>query len=72
MIDEGALDKALTVSDKTPEEPLPWRKIYEVINNGHIKQRDVEFPKEFLLKCKTEYNVPHLIPVDIKNSTNWS
>ena len=33
-----------------------------------------EFPKEFLLKYKTEYNVSHFIPIDSKRnySTNWS
>ena len=33
ILDEGALDKTLTVTDKTLDEENPWKTIYEVIDD---------------------------------------
>ena len=48
IFDKGALDKSLTVPEKTLEKT--WEKFYEVIDYVYLKQSDVEFPNEFLLK----------------------
>ena len=45
----------------------PWKTNYEVINDGYFKQSDVDYPKEFLLKWKTECMVYHFISDDVKN-----
>ena len=42
ILDEGALDKALTVPEKLYTKN-PWKKIYQVIGNEYFKQSDVEF-----------------------------
>ena len=49
ILDEGALDKALQVSEKlyTPP-PYPPRTNYEVIDYEYFKQTYVNFPKELL------------------------
>ena len=44
IIDEGALDKVLTVPEKTLDKQN-WIPIYEVIDFGYFKQCDVEYPK---------------------------
>ena len=41
-----------------------WKTFYEVIDDEHYKQLDVEFPKNLPLKLKREFNVSHFIPVD--------
>ena len=66
ILDEGELDKALTVPGKTLYKEKLWKTIYEVIKDGYFKQSDVDFPKEFILKFRTEYNVSLFIPVEVK------
>ena len=67
ILDEGTLDKALEGPGKLYTGKL-WKKIYEVIDDEYFKQLDIEFPKEFILKFKQEFNFSHFIPVDVKKS----
>ena len=46
----------------------PRKTIYKVTENNYFEQSDVKFPREFLLKFKRDYNVPHFIPVEVKKS----
>ena len=43
-----------------------WNKIYEVIDDEYFEQSDVKFTKEFLIKCKKQFNETHFIPVEVK------
>ena len=43
-----------------------WKTIYEVIDYDCFEQPDTNPPREFLTKCKREYNVVHFIPVGVK------
>ena len=71
ILNEGALDKAMDGPENFRQEKI-WKKIYEVIDEKYFKQSDIEFPKEFLLKCKQYFNVSHFIPFCINIfSTNW-
>ena len=45
ILDEGALDKVLTVSGNTLEGKPLRKKIYEVIDNEWFKPTDDELPK---------------------------
>ena len=45
------------VTEKKTDAKQPWKKIYEVIDDEYFEKYDVEFLKEFLLKCKKLYNV---------------
>ena len=36
------------------------------MNDKYFKQLDVEFPKEFVIKCKQEFCVSYFIPADVK------
>ena len=40
------------VTEKETDIKQTWKNIYEVIENNHSEQPDVNFPKYFLLKCK--------------------
>ena len=40
--------------------------IYEVIEDECFDESKVKFPKEFLTKCRTEFNFPQLIPLKVK------
>ena len=53
IIDEGALDKVLTIRENTLDTVKSWRKFYEVIDDRYFKQSYFDFPIEFLLKCIT-------------------
>ena len=53
IIDEGALDKVLTIRENTLDTGKSWRKFYEVIDDRYFKQSYFDFPIEFLLKCIT-------------------
>ena len=49
ILDEGALDKALQVSEKLyTHPPITPEKNYEVIDYEYFKQTYVNFPKELL------------------------
>ena len=41
--------------------------MYYIIDDEYLKQLYVDFPKEFILKYKQEFNVSNFIPVDVKN-----
>ena len=49
VLAEGALDKALMVTEKSTYTKQSWKIIYEVIENNYFEQSDVKFPKYFLL-----------------------
>ena len=51
ILDEGALYKALEGPKKLNTEKTR-NIIYEVIGDKSSKQLDVDFPKDFILKCK--------------------
>ena len=69
ILDEVALDKELEGPGKI-RRGKTWKTIYEVVDDKYFKKSDVQFPKEFLLKCKQEFNVYHFTPLDIKNQFN--
>ena len=43
-----------------------WNKIYDVIDDEYFEQSNVKFTKEFLIKCKKQFNETHFIPVEVK------
>ena len=45
-----------------------WNTIYEATDDEYFKQSDIDFPKEFLLKFRTYFNVSHFIPADVKKA----
>ena len=62
------LYKSPAVTEKNLDREKLWKKIYEVIGDGYVKQSEVEFPKYFILKFITESNVSRLIPVEFKKT----
>ena len=63
ILGEGVLDKALAVPEKLDEKR---RKVFEVIDDEYFKQSDIDFPRYYPLKFKTEFNVSHFITVNVK------
>ena len=57
ILTEGNLDKVLIFPKKHTDDKQPQNKIYAVIDNGYFEQYDVKFPKEFVTKRDTYYNV---------------
>ena len=73
IIEEGSLEKALNAEKKTPYGKPPSGLFWGNIND-YFDETKVKYPKEFLMKCKSEFNVCQLIPYnDMKrDSTSWS
>ena len=44
----------------------PQKTIYKFIEDEYIDKSKVKLPKQFLKKCKAEYNVPQFIPHEVK------
>ena len=51
------------VTEKETDIKQTWKTIYEVIDNNQFEQPGVNFPKDFLLKCKQQFNGSYFIPV---------
>ena len=45
-----------------------WNKIYEAIDYDYFEQSDVKFTKQFLIKCKKQFNETNFIPVEVKKN----
>ena len=41
--------------------------MYYIIDDEYFKQLYVDFPKDFILKYKQEFNVSNFISIDVKN-----
>ena len=46
---------------KTPDGKQQRKKMYEVIEDDYFDGSKVKFQKEFLMKCKAEFNAPQFI-----------
>ena len=69
ILEECDLDQALDSENKNPDEKPPWKTIYELIEYEYFDESRVKPPKQFLTKFKAEYNIPRLIPHEVKKNT---